>query len=119
MTSPWISALRSVALTVPDLAAAETFYTRVWQLEVAARTADTLYLRRTGDDHHLLALQAGGAGPPAPHATARPPPPLSRPGPGDAPPLLARQAGGAVPQVLHVTLRARDAAALEAIERAA
>jgi len=77
--------LRSVALTVPDLAAAETFYTRVWHLEVAARSTDTLYLRGTGDDHHLLALQAGGA----------------------------------VPQVQHVTLRARDASALAAIERAA
>ena len=34
MASPWIAALRSVALNVPDLATAETFYTRVWQLSV-------------------------------------------------------------------------------------
>jgi catechol 2,3-dioxygenase-like lactoylglutathione lyase family enzyme len=62
MQSPWIQALRSVALSVPDLAAAEIFYTRVWQLQVAARVAtaqgDTLYLRGSGSDHHLLALQA-------------------------------------------------------------
>ena len=58
MKSPWIQALRSVALTVPDLAAAEVFYTRVWRLEVAARTADALYLRGSGSDHHLLALHA-------------------------------------------------------------
>lgn len=61
MKSPWIQSLRSVALTVPDLDAAEAFYTRVWQLEVAARAGDALYLRGSGVDHHLLALhqQAG------------------------------------------------------------
>ncbi|MFO1274197.1 MAG: VOC family protein [Rubrivivax sp.] len=56
MKSPWIEALRSVALTVPDLAAAEAFYTRVWQLEVAERGPGALYLRGSGSDHHLLAL---------------------------------------------------------------
>lgn len=56
-----VSALRSVALTVPDLALAEQFYTQTWHLNVAARTADALYLRGTGADHHLLALhQAAG-----------------------------------------------------------
>jgi len=58
MHSPWIEALRSVALTVPDLAAAQDFYTRVWQLDVAERAADALYLRGSGADHHLLALHA-------------------------------------------------------------
>jgi catechol 2,3-dioxygenase len=85
MSSPWISALRSVALAVPDLAAAEVFYTRVWHLAVVQRTSDTLYLRGTGDDHHLLALRRGSG----------------------------------VPQIGHVTLRAPDAGALAAIERAA
>ena len=61
MKSPWISGLRSVALNVPDLAAAERFYTDVWRLDVAARARDALYLRGSGADHHLLALhQAGG-----------------------------------------------------------
>lgn len=56
-----IAALRSVALNVPDLSTAEQFYTRTWHLAVAARTADALYLRGTGPDHHLLALhQASG-----------------------------------------------------------
>ena len=45
MKSPWISAMLSVALTVPDLAAAEDFYTRVWQLTVAARTDTAICLR--------------------------------------------------------------------------
>ncbi len=56
-----VAALRSVALNVPDLQEAEKFYTQVWHLDVAARTADALYLRGTGTDHHLLALhQAPG-----------------------------------------------------------
>ena len=57
MKSPWIAGLRSVALTVPDLATAETFYTQVWHLSVVTRSADTLYLAGSGTDHHLLALQ--------------------------------------------------------------
>jgi catechol 2,3-dioxygenase len=56
-----VAALRSVALNVPDLPAAEQFYIQIWHLSVAARTADALYLRGTGADHHLLALhQADG-----------------------------------------------------------
>ena len=50
MKSPWIAGLRSVALTVPDLAAAEDFYTRVWQLDIAARGDGVLYLRGSGAD---------------------------------------------------------------------
>jgi catechol 2,3-dioxygenase-like lactoylglutathione lyase family enzyme len=71
MSSPWISALRSVSLTVPDLAAAEAFYTRVWHLSVAQRGDGTLYLRGSGGDHHLLALQAGGTVPLICHVTLR------------------------------------------------
>ena len=51
-----VAALRSVALTVPDLPAAEAFFTEVWHLHVAARTAQAVYFRGTGADHHLLAL---------------------------------------------------------------
>ena len=57
MSSPWIEGLRSVALNVPDLAKAEDFYTRVWNLDVAERQDDALFLRGTGSDHHLLALK--------------------------------------------------------------
>jgi catechol 2,3-dioxygenase-like lactoylglutathione lyase family enzyme len=56
MKSPWIESLRSVALTVPDLAAAERFYTATWQLAVQDRACGVLYLRGSGHDHHLLAL---------------------------------------------------------------
>jgi catechol 2,3-dioxygenase-like lactoylglutathione lyase family enzyme len=58
MKSPWISGLRSAALTVPDLAAAEAFYTQVWRLSIAARSSAALYLRGSGHDHHLLELRA-------------------------------------------------------------
>ncbi len=54
--SSLISALRSVALTVPDLTLAEDFFTRTWRLQVVARTDNALELRGAGSDHHLLAL---------------------------------------------------------------
>lgn len=60
MSSPWIGALRSVALNLPDLARAEKFYTEVWHLSVAARGDKAVYLRGTGTDHHVLSLHAGG-----------------------------------------------------------
>jgi catechol 2,3-dioxygenase len=85
MKSPWIQALRSVALTVPDLAAAKRFYREVWRLDVADRAPGVLYLRGSGADAYLLALH-------------------ELPG---------------VPQIRRVTLRARDAAALDAVARAA
>jgi len=71
MSSPWIQALRSIALDVPDLGVAENFYTSVWNLEVAARQQDALYLRGSGSDHHLLALHRGGAVPRVRHVTFR------------------------------------------------
>jgi len=54
--SSLVSALRSVALTVPDLTLAEEFFTRTWHLLVVARTEKALYFRGAGSDHHLLAL---------------------------------------------------------------
>ena len=54
--SSLVAALRSVALTVPDLALAEDFFTRTWHLKVVARTDNALYFRGAGSDHHLLAL---------------------------------------------------------------
>jgi catechol 2,3-dioxygenase len=54
--SDHVSALRSVALNVPDLSLAEDFYTRVWHLTVVDRAEGAIYLRATGADHHVLAL---------------------------------------------------------------
>lgn len=71
MSSPWIEAVRSVALNVPDLAQAEAFYTEVWRLSVVHRSATAIYLRGTGSDHHLLALHAGGPVPQIRQVTLR------------------------------------------------
>lgn len=51
-----ISSLRSVEIGLPDVAAAEKFFIDTWHLDVAARTGETVYLRGTGSDHHLLSL---------------------------------------------------------------
>ena len=61
MTEFPISALRSVDLEVPDLAAAERFYIQAWGLDLAARSDDAIYLRGTGADHHILALHTAPA----------------------------------------------------------
>jgi catechol-2,3-dioxygenase len=71
MSSPWIQAVRSVALDIPDLAAAERFYTQVWHLEVAHRSDNAIYLRGSGSDAYLLALFQGGAVPAVRHVTLR------------------------------------------------
>jgi catechol 2,3-dioxygenase-like lactoylglutathione lyase family enzyme len=59
MTSPNVVALRSVAIDVPDPAAAEDFFTRVWRLSVAERSGDAVFLRGSGTAHHLLSLHRG------------------------------------------------------------
>lgn len=71
MNSPLISGVRSVALTVPNLERAEEFYTQVWQLTAAARTTEVLYLRGSGEDHHLLALHEVPGAPRILHVTLR------------------------------------------------
>jgi catechol-2,3-dioxygenase len=71
VNSPWIAALRSVALDVPDLARAEAFYRDTWHLEVAAREPSALFLRGSGADHHLLALHGGASAAAIRHVTLR------------------------------------------------
>ncbi len=56
MTEPLVDSLRSVEIGLPDVAAAEAFYTGTWNLTVAAREGGSVYLRGTGADHHLLSL---------------------------------------------------------------
>jgi catechol-2,3-dioxygenase len=48
--------LRSIAIGVTDLEAAEAFYTGTWNLETVARSADAVYLRGSGSFHHVLSL---------------------------------------------------------------
>jgi catechol 2,3-dioxygenase len=61
MTTSLAGSLRSIAIGVSDLASAEAFYVTTWKLSVAARTADTVYLRGTGAAHHILSLHRGAA----------------------------------------------------------
>jgi catechol 2,3-dioxygenase len=56
MEKSLVSSLRDIAIGVTDLEAAEQFYTGTWNLSVAARTPDAVYLRGTGQAHHILAL---------------------------------------------------------------
>lgn len=57
--SSLITGLRSVSIQVPDMALAETFFTHTWGLKVSDRTSESLYLRASGSDHHVLALHRG------------------------------------------------------------
>jgi catechol 2,3-dioxygenase-like lactoylglutathione lyase family enzyme len=56
MATPLVSSLRSVEIGLPDVPAAEAFFTGTWNLSVAARQGEAVYLRGTGADHHLLSL---------------------------------------------------------------
>ena len=56
MASSHVSGLRSVALNIADINAAEDFFVRVWHLSVGDRSGDAVYLRATGTDHHVLSL---------------------------------------------------------------
>ncbi|MXN17903.1 glyoxalase [Pseudooceanicola sp. GBMRC 2024] len=54
-----VCALRSVELSVPDVAAAVAFYTETWGLAESARDTARVYLRGTGMDPYLVALSEG------------------------------------------------------------
>ena len=51
-----VEGIRSVELGTTDLARSEAFYTSVWGLQVAARNGGSVYLRASGNDHHVLTL---------------------------------------------------------------
>jgi catechol 2,3-dioxygenase-like lactoylglutathione lyase family enzyme len=57
MTKVAVNGVRSVSIGVSDLPASIKFYTDVWKLSVAAEQSGVVYLRATGADHHVLALQ--------------------------------------------------------------
>ena len=52
-----VTALRSVELGTPDLAASVDFYSRVWGLDVVAEAGGKVFLAATGDDFHVLELK--------------------------------------------------------------
>jgi len=55
-----VTAVRSVTLGVPDLAASTAFYTGIWGLMPVLERGDAVYLRGTGPYHHVLALTSHG-----------------------------------------------------------
>src|SRR5688572_12359775 len=57
MTTPRINGLRSIELAVHDLKRSAEFYRKVWALEDVGGEGDTLHMRGTGRDHHVLTLR--------------------------------------------------------------
>jgi len=50
--------LRSVTLRVPEVVTAKDFYTEVWGVGVSEEDGDQIWLRGTGEDHHILKLES-------------------------------------------------------------
>ena len=59
MSETCVNALRSVDLTVTDLAGACDFFTRVWHLEETAAQDGIIYFRAGGPYFHVLSLRRG------------------------------------------------------------
>ncbi len=62
MTNARINGLRSIELGVHDLQKSAEFYRRVWALEDVAAEGDTIHLRGTGREHHVVTLARAAAG---------------------------------------------------------
>src|SRR5204862_3678055 len=56
MTNARTNGLRSIELGVHDLQKSAEFYRRVWALEDVAAEGDTIHLRGTGREHHVVTL---------------------------------------------------------------
>src|SRR6201996_9148523 len=57
MSEPRIDGLRSIELGVHDLKKSAEFYRKVWALEDVAEQGDTIHLRGTGREHHVITLR--------------------------------------------------------------
>src|SRR5690348_7243490 len=57
MLAARISGLRSIELAVHDLRKSAAFYRNVWGLEHVAGEGDTIHLRGTSTEHHVLTLR--------------------------------------------------------------
>src|ERR1700712_3644420 len=57
MTIAQINGLRSIELGVHDLQKSAEFYRQVWALEDVAAEGDTIHLRGTGREHHVITLR--------------------------------------------------------------
>ena len=61
MTNARINGLRSIELGVHDLQKSAEFYRKVWALEDVAAEGDTIHLRGTGREHHVVTLARAAA----------------------------------------------------------
>jgi catechol 2,3-dioxygenase-like lactoylglutathione lyase family enzyme len=57
MNQARIDGLRSIDLGVRDLQKSAEFYRKVWALEDVAAEGDSIHLRATGTDHHVVTLR--------------------------------------------------------------
>src|SRR5262249_25538163 len=57
MTDARVTGLRSVELGVPDLERSAAFYQDVWGLQEVASDGDTIHLRGTSAEHHVVTLR--------------------------------------------------------------
>lgn len=57
MSQATVTGLRSVELAVFDLKKSADFYSRVWALEPVAIEGDTIHMRATGAEHHVVTLR--------------------------------------------------------------
>ncbi len=56
MSEAKVTNLSGIELAVYDLKESAEFYKKAWALEEVARDGDTLYMRASGHDHHILTL---------------------------------------------------------------
>ena len=54
-----VTHLRRVGITSPDPEGLAQFYERVWGLTISGRRDGSIYLRGTGDEHHVLIISPG------------------------------------------------------------
>ena len=57
MNQAQINGLRSIELGVHDLKKSAEFYRRVWALEDVSAEGDTIHMRGTGREHHVITLR--------------------------------------------------------------
>jgi len=57
MTNARVTGLRSVELGVTDLTKSAEFYRNVWGLEDVVANGDTIHMRGSGTEHHVLTLR--------------------------------------------------------------
>jgi catechol 2,3-dioxygenase-like lactoylglutathione lyase family enzyme len=60
MPNARVTGVRSIELGVRDLDESLKFYTEIWGLERAGGEGDTVHLRATGGEHHVLTLRERG-----------------------------------------------------------